>query len=197
MYESLEKNHYCVIENFVPRETCDSLLTVQRERQDKFKFENAKIGTFHQSQQKEKIRNSQISWIDFSKEKPKLRCYEDYLNELKNDINKNFYLSLKRFESQFATYPIGGFYKKHLDQFKTNTHRQVTAILYLNDVFNGGQLIIYDKDDKQKIAQTIQPKKGTLAIFFSKTVYHEVLSCLEKRHSITTWFRDDLEPFLH
>ena len=111
-------------------------------------------------------------------------------------LNQHFFLSMKRFESQFAIYQKGGFYKKHLDQLKKTRHRQVSCILYLDDCLAGGELLIFNKNNKNQLDYTYTPKAGEMVLFFSKSIYHEVLPTQQKRYSLTTWFRDD-EDFLN
>ena len=114
-----------------------------------------------------------------------------FFTELMLELNRTFFLACKRFETQFAYYPVGGYYKKHLDQLADNKHRQGTVILYLEDCLGGGELIIYNKDHINQIDQVYSPRKGDLVIFFSSQIFHEVKEAHSERTSLTTWFRDD------
>lgn len=108
-------------------------------------------------------------------------------------VNEYFFLVMKRYESQIAYYDEGDFYKTHLDQFQDQRHRQVTCTIYLNDCTNGGELVLYKQGSQTIIDQIISPKRGTLVLFFSGHIHHEVKLVNQPRLSITTWFRDDLK----
>lgn len=191
----LQENHYYVCENFIRAQDCQDILNVCLDKINLQQFSEAQIGNGFQQQSFKSIRNSNICWIDNWHETDALKKYTNRLHEIQLELNNYFFLSLKRFEGQFAHYPLGGHYKKHIDQLQLTNHRQVSSILYLNNLEKGGELVIYDKDDKNKIICQITPKAGTFVIFFSKTIYHEVLPCSEDRYSLTTWFRDDLEDY--
>lgn len=185
----LESQGWAVCEEFLPGDLCQRLLPFFLYHLDQGYFEISKIGQAHQSFGQMKIRNSQNSWInnwDYSSE---LKDLQSIFNELQFHLNRQFRLSLKRFESQFAFYPENGFYKKHLDQLQGRGHRQVTCTLYLNDCDQGGELVIYNRGDEK--ANFIKPRFGMAVFFFSSQIYHEVLPTKDPRYSLTTWFRDD------
>lgn len=107
-------------------------------------------------------------------------------------MNRHFYLGLKYYESHFSLYEVGDFYEKHLDAFKNSKNRVVTSVYYLNEDWSngeGGELIIYDKNDIQ--IKKVMPNMNTLVIFMSEVFPHEVLPARVKRHSIAGWFRVD------
>lgn len=158
-------------------------------------FKRAEIGNGLKQKEMTSIRKSQIAWINDWDVKEELVNLKKFFSQLQDDFNKEFYLALKRFESQFAYYPTGGFYKKHLDQLKATRHRQISLILYLNDCPVGGELVIYNQNDKNKVDVIIKPRRGQVICFNSAKVFHEVLPTQLKRYSITTWFRDDLIVF--
>lgn len=72
----------------------------------------------------------------------------------------------------------------------------MTCIFYLNDCYEGGELLIYSREDKKQIAARISPSIGSCVIFFSGQIYHEVLPVVETRYSLTTWLRCDDEALL-
>ena len=197
LISSLERQGWFSAENIFPEAplfllTCKDLYTSGDY------FSEAMIGKNLNQVREPSIRKSEIFWLE--QNDTQLSPYVDPLfrsfDALKNILNESFFLSLKRWESQFALYRKGGFYKKHLDQFKNNRHRQITLILYLNDCPEGGELVLYNRDQKNIKDFIIKPKQGSMVIFFSNQIYHEVLPVTHPRYSITTWFRDDLEVFL-
>jgi len=189
MLESLDRNHYAVIPNFIEGSAIDELLRYAISKSPDFK--SAMIGKGRTKQLLKTTRNSSIEWIDKWDSSAAHQEIRDKLHLLSTTLNRHFYLSLKSFESQFSFYPIGGYYKKHKDQLDNNKTRQLTAVLFLNDVYSGGELVIYSKDNINKIDTIIPPRAGTLVLFFSSTIFHEVQFCQEERYGLTTWFRDD------
>jgi SM-20-related protein len=100
------------------------------------------------------------------------------------------------FESHFAHYGKGDFYKKHKDAFKGEGNRVLSVLVYLNQDWsadNGGELVIYTKPssdscviDDSKVLVT--PSFGTIVVFLSEDFPHEVLPAKCDRYSIAGWF---------
>lgn len=158
-------------------------------------FSKAKVGKQNLRSLRDNIRRSKICWIEDWEESSEVEFLFDFLNHLMVELNQHFLLSMKRFESQFAYYPMGGFYKKHLDQLKGGMHRQLTSIIYLNDCDKGGELVIFNRENKRVIDLTYSPKRGDMVLFFSSQIFHEVLPTQAPRLSLTSWLRDDLYIF--
>ena len=118
------------------------------------------------------------------------------LDELRVQLNRRFFLGLKRFEGHFAVYPRGANYHKHIDQFRNSGHRRVSFVLYLNPDWEphwGGALRLYEPESPDTVALEVHPRWGRLVVFFSDSVPHEVLATQKPRFSFTGWFRDDDE----
>ena len=105
---------------------------------------------------------------------------------------------------QFAIYPGNGAgYVKHLDFDRTkhkhegnttNTGRKLTAILYLNEEWEGGQLRTYNQttDGVEDVSCAgsivdIDPSLGRMVLFRSDIVEHEVLPSWRDRMALTFW----------
>ena len=65
------------------------------------------------------VSSSKLKWIIFCE-------------NLQKYLNRNLYLGLSSFESHFARYSKGDFYKQHLDAFKGEGNRIVLIVYYLN-----------------------------------------------------------------
>jgi SM-20-related protein len=187
----LELQAWAHVPKLLNHELSNELLALFREKLERDSFVAAGVGKNTQNFLRENVRLSQTCWIDNWEENKALCSLYDLKQEMMRELNEYFRLSMKRFESQFALYPEGGFYKKHLDQLRTGMHRQVSCIFYLNDCHNGGELILYDQHDRNKESATISPRKGDCVLFFSGQIFHEVLATNSPRFSLTTWFRDD------
>lgn len=113
------------------------------------------------------------------------------MENLRQNLNQQLFLGLFDYESHYAIYEQGAFYKKHLDALKGKSNRVLSTVLYLNKQWcaeNAGELILYAADGKT-VLESIQPKCGTIIIFLSEQFPHEVLSANKTRYSIAGWFR--------
>jgi SM-20-related protein len=140
------------------------------------------------------IRGDLIYWLSPEKLSPEQKIIWDFLENSKNQINEALFLGIKEFEAHVTLYPPNGFYQKHRDQFKTNQtgkKRVVSFILYLNSEWkpeDGGELLIYDPKNSDKILEKITPNFGKMVFFLSSEFDHEVLPTKKERMSLTGWF---------
>ena len=151
-------------------------------------FQPARVGKKGERQRVEEIRGDWISWIDVLDPPAEIQGQIKLLNELKTQVNQNLFLGLKDFECHLAKYPIGSFYKRHIDRHAKESSRALTYIFYLHQDWkkeDGGELVIYQRSG-EKIA-TITPESGSLVTFISDDFPHEVLSSRRERRSMTGW----------
>jgi SM-20-related protein len=90
-------------------------------------------------------------------------------------------------ECHYAYYDTGSFYKKHIDQFRSDSGRKYSMVLYLNENWQphmGGQLVLYADQDVQ-----IDPLGGRMVFFKSDKIAHEVLLSNAPRLSIAGWLK--------
>jgi SM-20-related protein len=88
-----------------------------------------------------------------------------------------------------TVYPVGSFYKRHLDQFKQDDHRKLSLICYLNEDWkeiHGGQLRMHLPSE----VLDVLPTGGKLVCFRSDMIEHEVLPATRERYSLTGWILD-------
>ncbi|MBL7835441.1 MAG: 2OG-Fe(II) oxygenase [Cyclobacteriaceae bacterium] len=159
-------------------------------------FKKAGIGNKQSLQIQEAIRGDYIKWLDRRESPEAVRVYLQRLEELIQYLNRALFLSMKDFEVHMTVYPVGSFYKRHLDQFKKDDHRKLSVILYLNNQWgeqHGGQLRMYLPDQTKDIL----PLAGRLVIFRSDEIEHEVLPATRERLSITGWVLDRLAELKH
>jgi SM-20-related protein len=178
-------------ENFISDEICQNIFDEYTMRDKAKTFSAAAIGNFGSRSDDVTIRKSSISWIESTDNFAGIKELNLIFEQIMLSINRYFFLSMKSYESQVAYYVKNDFYKTHLDQFSQNRHRHVTCSLYLNDCPTGGELVIYKKGSKVLIDKVISPKRGTLVVFFSGHIFHEVKMVESPRFSLSTWFRDD------
>lgn len=137
---------------------------------------------------REGIRGDRIQWLEPG-ESAACDRYLAAMDTLRLGLNAALYLGLDDYESHFALYPPGACYHKHLDRFRDDDRRVVSAVLYLNQDWQaeqGGALRLY-LDQEQTL--DIAPLTGRLVLFMSDRMPHEVLPATHERLSLTGWFR--------
>lgn len=181
---------YAIIDDLLSKADLEQIKIRFEELQQEDDFQKAGIGKFSHFTVDKSVRGDFIRWIDQKdKDAPVYKLYE-YINELIINLNRTCYLGIQDYESHYAFYPKGKGYLMHRDRFKTNPHRIVSFVFYLNENWqqgNGGELVLYDEDKKS--IETIAPKENRLTVFLSETL-HEVLNCNTERKSITGWLLD-------
>ncbi|MBB5193159.1 SM-20-related protein [Silvimonas terrae] len=153
-------------------------------------FHAAGIGREQGYQRDTSIRGDEVLWLE--NDAPLSVPILSALENLRQTFNSELYLGLAEFEAHFAVYPLGGFYKRHLDQHRNRDTRVVTFVLYLNEDWHeqdGGQLRIYLDGTQSGAWQDVTPHGGTLVLFLSDRFEHEVIPATRERRSLTGWFR--------
>ena len=185
---------YVIIDDFVDEEFRSALLAEQNELVTQGKFRHAAVGKGGQKQVRTEIRSDEVYWMDADELSPLQKTYWEKVDEIRKVLNQRCFLGLRSFEGHFAKYPIGSFYKRHLDQFHAVPHRVVTVILYLNEswtVKDEGALRMYlPQEDGTEEVQDVLPLGGRLVVFLSGEIPHEVLPTKKERISITGWLKD-------
>jgi len=151
-------------------------------------FLPARVGKNQVLQRQESIRGDWIYWIDPLDPHPEVKSFIEILDLLKSRLNQAFYMGLRDFECHLAKYPVGAFYKKHLDRFEQDSSRGFTFIFYLHQQWNesdGGELVLYDKAGN--ILETILPRPGSFMCFLPGEFPHEVKTSHRERWSLTGW----------
>lgn len=156
-------------------------------------FRRAGVGRGHQLEIRDEIRGDQVMWLDPDGASAEQKTWLAKLEQLRLALNQRFFLGLLDYEGHFAIYPIGSFYKAHLDRHSGTSTRVVTVILYLNEDWqqgDGGELKLWTSPEgKDGEFQLIEPRMGTLVCFMAGEFWHEVMPAAKSRMSITGWFR--------
>ncbi|HWV16744.1 MAG TPA: 2OG-Fe(II) oxygenase [Cellvibrio sp.] len=161
-------------------------------------FKRAGIGRQADFQLQDNVRSDEIYWLDKSAQQGEesVIAFLAWMEALRSGLNQRLFLGLFDYESHFASYAAGAFYKKHLDTFKGSgkpgqARRVLSTVVYLNDEWRegeGGELILYSEDGEQ-VLQRLMPSLGRMIIFLSEKFPHEVLPARRARKSIAGWFR--------
>ncbi|MFW1372817.1 2OG-Fe(II) oxygenase [Vibrio parahaemolyticus] len=152
-------------------------------------WKKARIGRNDDVTRIESIRSDKIQWLKPAMGQP-IANYLSKMEEIRQEVNRHFFLGLFEYEAHFAKYEKGDFYQKHLDCFKGNENRRLTTVFYMNESWSeedAGELVVYDLNDKE--IATIAPRGGRLLVFLSEQFPHEVLPTNAERFSIAGWFR--------
>ncbi|MBW8366929.1 MAG: 2OG-Fe(II) oxygenase [Arenimonas sp.] len=116
--------------------------------------------------------------------------------QLRRGLNERLTLGLAHVEAHFAHYPVGTGYARHRDSFQRDDARVLSLVLYLNHGWpsdGGGALRLHLPTGCRDIA----PAQGTLALFLSADVEHEVMPATQARFSVSAWFRQRPQPVQH
>ncbi|MCE7066112.1 2OG-Fe(II) oxygenase [Dyadobacter sp. CY326] len=133
-------------------------------------------------------RSDSIYWLDRKHNDPYENDFFDLMDAFVAHLNSTCYTGITGYEFHYALYQPGSFYKRHFDQFRNNSSRQYSMIMYLNSEWtegNGGELRIYNGDYEQDIT----PVYGKSVFFKSSELEHEVLLTNKPRMSITGWLK--------
>lgn len=193
--EDLAGRGFAVTDQFLSQNEVRAILELNEFVAGEESFKKAAIGK-QQRQINEGIRGDYIQWLDKAVAPSALSLYLDRVEGLMKYLNQSLFLSLKDYEVHITVYPVGAFYKRHLDQFRKDDHRKLSIICYLNENWkseHGGQLRIYPQGDPVDIF----PEAGRLVCFRSDQLEHEVLPATRQRFSITGWILDQLGDLRH
>jgi SM-20-related protein len=202
----LESKGFVVIPDFLPADLQAALRQdVVNLRSDQ-KFNIAKIGQDSTNALNEDIRVAETCFIGPTK-----------LKDVPSDARKQLYQVLDQVRSDlpgpldpnltellYAYYPKGGFYRRHRDAIpgSASVLRSYSLLLYLNENWtpkDGGQLLLHrdsgadflPEGEKSNFVQ-VAPKGGTLVLFQSDAVPHEVLDTNAERLAVVGWYNRPL-----
>lgn len=187
--DGLASDGIALADNFLSENEVATIINTDEFRNGLLRFKKAGVGKTQERQINETIRGDYIQWIDKVTAPPAVQIYLERLSQLRAFLNQSLFLSLQDVEVHMTTYPIGSFYKRHLDQFKRDDHRKLSVICYLNEQWQdteGGQLRVYFANESKDFF----PLGGRLICFRSDLLEHEVLPAVRERLSITGWMLD-------
>lgn len=111
------------------------------------------------------------------------------IDRLRRALNERLQLGAFQLELHWALYPPGAHYARHVDQHRGGRLRVVSLVLYLNERWrraDGGALRLHRAPGG---ALDVVPRGGTLVLFPSDGLEHEVLAARRERLALTGWLR--------
>jgi SM-20-related protein len=213
--KQLASNGYVVTKQFLNPDFVQLLRKDIDLLRRKGRFSAAKIGQDSTNALNTNIRVAETVFIGESKLKdiPSEARYQLYQvldslrltlsqNPLLKDDNLDVSPPLDRTLSEFlfAYYPKGGFYRRHMDAVPNSVSalREYSILIYLNDNWNeldGGYLRIHLDSGRDFLPSNenpsyidVKPEGGTLVLFKSDRIPHEVLDTNAERAVVVGWY---------
>ena len=192
---ALTDTGWAVAYDVVPLQLARDLLAEAQQLHGEKMLTIAGVGRADDYQQDRSIRRDKIRWLN-ARSTPQA-AYLDIMETVRLAVNRALFMGLFSYESHYAVYEPGAFYARHRDAFKGARNRVLSTVFYLNedwktgegDLDDGGALAIFSDDEALVPIIMVPPEMGTLALFLSEDIPHEVLSARRDRYSIAGWFR--------
>jgi len=185
---SLLAHGYGSIKDFLDEKSLTDLRSEQDRLYQLGLARPAAIGRRDKRQLQPEVRGDDVLWLDPARLTPPQQCYWSAIDDLRRALNEECRLGLREFEAHYARYAPGRGYARHGDVFQDGSRRLVSCVLYLNpnwQASDGGLLRLY----LENRTVDILPSAGTLVVFRSQDIEHEVLSARRTRSSLTGWLK--------
>ncbi len=186
--DALAERGWGLLSNFLEAPTLEALHQEAQAFWEAGKLRPARIGHAGQEIRRKQTRGDFIHWWSPDTLSPAQERYWQQINALRVSLNRELFLGLEHFESHYAIYPPGTRYQRHVDRFQDSIERTISCVLYLNRDWSepeGGQLRLYTDGGEDEVL----PRMGTLMVFRSDVIEHEVLPATRHRFSVTGWLR--------
>lgn len=186
--DDLREKGFSVRPAALPEHIANALYT-QQQSLSEHKYSDAGVGRGTNFVKTEFVRTDEICWI--TGESNAGEQWINWMGQLQRFLNQQLFLGLFSFESHFAHYEPGAYYKRHYDAFRGEANRVLSVVTYLNPAWGheeGGELVLY-RDDYDRTGLKVVPLFGSLVVFLSEEFPHEVLPATRDRYSVAGWFR--------
>lgn len=183
--EALVEPGYVIVPDIIPEAVLESFDDIAAKQDRVWKW--AAIGRGPDTHRDFSIRSDRILWLDARDSS--LAPWFAAVESLREALNRRLFLGLWDFECHLAYYPEGSFYRRHVDAFQGRSNRRVSVVLYMNRDWqegDGGELVLYPEGREPVV---VPPRRGTLVLFLSEELPHEVLPAKAERYSLAGWFR--------
>ncbi len=188
LVEGLAEQGYAVLDDFLPGEDVRALTVLLLQKFEQGQFRQAGIGKGTLHTKNLQVRGDHIHWLSENSPDVAERQYLERIGHFMHYLNATCYTGLRSFEFHYALYPVGAFYRRHLDRFSVDDSRQYSVVCYLNQDWlpaMGGELVLYLQGE----TVSVLPQAGRLVVFRSGELEHEVRPARQPRLSITGWLK--------
>lgn len=190
LIEGLLKNQYGFCVHFISPEVIYGLRNNLYKYLEDGDMHPAGIGKKFDYQKNALVRGDLIKWIDEQTTNKFERLFLTKIERFIQYLNRTCYTSINAYEFHYASYEVASFYKRHLDQFKSEKGRKFSFIIYLNEdwtVKDGGKLSLFLNEHK---IDDVYPLENSAVFFKSDELEHEVHpSFTRNRISIAGWLK--------
>jgi SM-20-related protein len=165
-------------------------------------FHRAGVGRSAAQTVRDDIRGDEVRWLDPQVRSKAEQPYWTRIETLQAALNRELFLGIREGEFHYAHYPAGAFYQRHLDRFRDDDKRVISAVCYLNADWNdthGGHLRFWpdantpiqplERHDEHGRYLDILPALGRLILFRADRFWHAVQPATQERWSVTGWMR--------
>ena len=200
--DTLDEQGYVVIPDFLPFNLQDALIQDVTTLRSKGEFKIAKIGQDSTNTLNQDIRVAETCFLGPAKLQNIPNTAREELYQVLDNVRSNLPgpLDSSLTELLYAYYPCGGFYRRHRDAIpgSASVLRKYSLLLYLNKDWtpkDGGELLLHRDsggdelpDGQEPNFVKVEPKGGTLVLFKSELVPHEVLDTNAERLAVVGWY---------
>ena len=182
LIEALARSGYAIEPGFLAADEVGVLRARLKELELAGRFRAAAIGAGAKRTVRPTLRGDRLCWLD----PPFVAAEAAFLARaegLRCGLNAALTLGLFDLECQYAIYPSGGVYVRHLDRSAAGAERLLSVLVYLNEDWSaedGGALKLYTESGPVEVL----PAGGTLVVFESARFEHEVRPAGRERLSI-------------
>ncbi len=191
LIQGLVDSGYGLTDNFLPPDIAEGLRTKLLDHLASGSMHPARVGRKFDYQQNADVRGDVIQWITKDSSNPSEMYFLKHIEEFIAYLNRTCFTTINNYEFHYACYEEGTFYRRHLDQFKTDRGRQFSMVLYLNDNWlpeNKGEVSLYIPSGEIRF----QPLINRMLFFKSDVTEHEVHASVGRpRLSIAGWLKSD------
>ena len=183
--DELAEKDVVIVDDFISDDLYRKIMDFFSAVEENERLKKAGIGSSVDYQIQKEVRGDLIYWLDQERDiqlAPLFRLIE----ELREKLGMYCFISLSGSEFHLAKYPRGSKYEKHIDQFNTQSNRQITVLIYLNKDWkkgDGGELKISNEEG----GFLVEPIAKRMLLFKSDVVEHEVLLTNVPRYSLSGW----------
>jgi|GEM_PF-4071125 len=132
--DDIHRQGFYLVDDFLDSNQANDLRILAQQLAETGHYQHGKIGSQVQSVSDLSIRRDQRHWLDEASDVPAVSHYFAAMKAVSNTLNEQLFLGLTDFETHFALYPPGAFYKKHVDQFHNKKDRRISCVYYLNRI---------------------------------------------------------------